>query len=115
VIRIFPAVPAEWKEASFQDLRAEGAFLVTAVRKDGKTVWVRIKSLAGEPCRVKPDFDGPFRLSDTSVSIGETGPGVFELGLKKGQEIVLYQDENGVKAVAPVAIPQDRANFWGIK
>ncbi|MDR1485830.1 MAG: hypothetical protein LBT09_13540, partial [Planctomycetaceae bacterium] len=52
VIRIFPAVPAEWKDAAFQDLRAEGAFLVTAVRKDGKTSWVKVKSLAGELCRV---------------------------------------------------------------
>jgi hypothetical protein len=54
-------------------------------------------------------------VSDASVSIGEISPGVFELGLKKGQEMVLYQDENDLKAVAPVAIPQGKANFWGIK
>jgi hypothetical protein len=51
-IRVFPACPTAWRDAEFRDLRAEGAFLVSAVRKDGKTQWVRIKSLAGEPCRV---------------------------------------------------------------
>jgi alpha-L-fucosidase 2 len=30
-IEIFPAVPTDWKEVSFTDLRAEGAFLVSAV------------------------------------------------------------------------------------
>jgi hypothetical protein len=116
VIRIFPAVPEEWKDASFQDLRAEGAFLVTAVRKDGKTKWVRIKSLAGEPCRVKPTFSGLFHISsDSPITSKEVKPGVFELNLKKGQEVLLYQDENDINAVAPVVIPQEKANFWGIK
>jgi hypothetical protein len=115
VIRIFPAVPAGWREAAFGDLRAEGAFLVTAVRRDGKTNRVRIKSLAGEPCRIKPNFDGPFHTSDASVSIKEIHPGVFELGLKKGQETTLYQDKNSIGTIAPVAIPQEKANFWGVK
>ena len=117
VIRIFPAVPAEWKDASFQDLRAEGAFLVTAVRKDGKTKWVRIKSLAGEPCRVKPNFGGGFRLSsDSPVTSREVSAGVFELNLKRGQEVLLYQDDSSLEtAVAPVMIPQEKTNFWGVK
>jgi hypothetical protein len=117
VIRIFPAIPSEWKDASFQDLRAEGAFLVTAVRKDGKTKWVRIKSLAGEPCRVKPKFSGLFHISsDSQITSKEVKPGVFELNLKKGQEVLLYQDDNIPETtVAPVAIPQEKANFWGVK
>jgi hypothetical protein len=117
VIQVFPAVPAEWNDVSFQDLRAEGAFLITAVRKDGATGWIRIKSLAGEPCRVKPNFNGPFHLSsDSPVKSSEIKPGIFELNLKKGQEVILYQDENSLRtAVAPVAIPQEKANFWGVK
>ena len=46
-INIFPAVPAIWKEAVFHDLRAEGAFLVSANRKDGNTEWVRSKKSCG--------------------------------------------------------------------
>ena len=37
VIRVFPAMPATWKDASFYHLRAEGAFLVSAVRENGHT------------------------------------------------------------------------------
>ena len=46
-IRIFPAVPKEWPDVIFHDLRAEGGFLVSAERKNGKLQWVRLKSLAG--------------------------------------------------------------------
>ncbi len=49
-LRIFPAMPSEWKDAEFRDLRTEGAFLVSAKRTGGITQWVRIKSMAGEPC-----------------------------------------------------------------
>jgi hypothetical protein len=55
-------------------------------------------------------------VSDVSVKIRETEQaGVFELGLKKGQEIVLFQDENSVGTITPVAIPQGKTNFWGVK
>ncbi|MFD0893958.1 glycoside hydrolase N-terminal domain-containing protein [Luteolibacter ambystomatis] len=37
VIRLFPAVPEAWKDASFADLRAEGGFKISATRKDGAT------------------------------------------------------------------------------
>ncbi|WJH36462.1 hypothetical protein N6H14_12245 [Paenibacillus sp. CC-CFT747] len=44
-LRIFPAVPEEWQDAAFHDLRTEGAFLVSAMRKNGVTEWIRVKSL----------------------------------------------------------------------
>ena len=52
VIRIFPAVPDGWKDASFYNLRTEGAFLVSAQRKDGNFRFAQIESLAGEPLTV---------------------------------------------------------------
>ncbi|MBL7829226.1 MAG: hypothetical protein JNJ57_21505 [Saprospiraceae bacterium] len=38
IVRVFPAIPADWKQVSFQNLRAEGAFLVSA--ELGKVVTV---------------------------------------------------------------------------
>jgi len=115
-INIFPAIPAEWKDAVFHDLLAEGAFQVSAVRKGGKTRWVRIKSLAGEPCRVRPGFEGDFFTSHPSIPMKEVHPGVFELGLAKGQEILLYQDRvDSQPAVKPIPLPEGSNNFWGIK
>jgi alpha-L-fucosidase 2 len=41
-IEVMPALPADWKDASFSNLRAEGAVLVSAERKDGKIVQVSL-------------------------------------------------------------------------
>lgn len=46
-ILIFPAIPKDWADVSFTNLRAEGAFLVSAVRKNGRTEEVRITSEKG--------------------------------------------------------------------
>ena len=90
-IRIFPAVPSEWKDAEFRNLRTEGAFLVSAKRTDGKTEWVRIKSLAGEPCRVRPAFDGEVRIkSERPLKLKQVSPGIYEIDMKKSDEAVLY-------------------------
>jgi hypothetical protein len=115
-IRIFPAVPAEWREAVFHDLRAEGAFLVSAARRDGKTRWVRLKSLAGEPCRISPGFEGAFASSLPSARMKEVAPGLFEFGLGKGQEVILFQEAGGVvPEVAPCVLPPKAANYFGVK
>ena len=91
-IRIFPAIPSEWKEAVFHDLRTEGAFLVSAARRNGFTRWVKIKSRAGAPCKVRPGFVAGFTSSLPSVYMREVEPGIFELRLDKGQEVILSQE-----------------------
>jgi alpha-L-fucosidase 2 len=55
-IRIFPAVPKRWDDAMFADLVAEGNFQVSAVRRAGKIIWVRIISCADGECRLKNPF-----------------------------------------------------------
>ena len=44
VIRIFPAIPDEWKNVSFTHLRARGAFLVSAVLSDGNLQGLTIEN-----------------------------------------------------------------------
>jgi len=55
-LRVFPAVPTGWSDASFETLRAEGAFLVSAERRDGKTQRVEILAEKGGTCRIKNPF-----------------------------------------------------------
>jgi hypothetical protein len=94
-IRIFPALPSTWKDVEFRDLRAEGAFLVSAKRSAGKTEWVRIKSLAGEPCRVRPGMNGTIRIKgDREHKLELVSPGIYEIALKKGEEVLLYARSN---------------------
>ena len=115
-IRVFPAMPAEWKEAAFHDLRAEGAFLVSAARCNGKTRWVRIKSLTGEPCKVRPGFTGAFVVSPASVQMREVESGLFELGLVNGQEVILFQEAGDLlMGVSACKLPIQSANFYGVK
>jgi len=90
-IRIFPAIPSDWKDIEFHDLRTEGAFLVSAKRIDGKTEWVHIKSLAGEPCRVRPEIKGEIQFkSDRQLKTKQISTGIYEIDIKKGEEVWLY-------------------------
>ena len=52
VIRVFPAIPASWKNVSFTNLRAMGAFLVTAARKDGHLTQLVLYSEKGGKARL---------------------------------------------------------------
>jgi len=91
-IRVFPAVPSAWQDIEFHDLRAEGAFLVSAKRSGGRTGWVRIRSLAGEPCRVRPGLAGEIRTKGDRVhTLRPVSPGIYDIDLKKNEEIMIYE------------------------
>jgi len=88
-IRIFPALPNQWDDIEFHNLRTEGAFLVSAKRSQGKTQWVKIKSLAGEPCKIKIDFK-PETQSKLTLNIVEKN--IYTIQLQKNEEIILQNN-----------------------
>jgi hypothetical protein len=53
IIRILPALPAEWSKGSVRGLRARGGFEVDIVWEHNTPTQIRIKSLLGNMCRVK--------------------------------------------------------------
>jgi len=57
-IRVFPAAPTQWADISFQDLRAEGAFSVSAQRVQEKTVAVKVRAGRDTNLRLRDPFDG---------------------------------------------------------
>lgn len=57
VVRVFPAVPRGWGQVSFSTLRAEGAFLVSADRRNGRTQWVRIAAEKEGVLNLRDPFD----------------------------------------------------------
>ncbi len=62
-IRVFPAIPDAWKDAAFTTLRAQGAFLISAVRENGATRRVDITSERGGTCRlISPFTEKPIDL-----------------------------------------------------
>lgn len=52
-IRVFHGCPARWADASFSGMRAQGAFLVSATRRGGETVFVEVKSEKGGICTLQ--------------------------------------------------------------
>jgi len=116
-IRVFPAVPDAWEDAVIHDLRTEGAFLVSAVRAGGKTRWIGIKSLAGEPCRLRTDMAGPLRiLAGCEVDLRQLDPGTWEIAIDKGQEIVIGgNDAPSEFVVAPLPASSGGSNTYGVR
>ena len=117
-IRIFPAVPDLWKNATFNDLRAQGGFLVSASRSEGKTAWVQIKSLAGEPCIVKiPGWTNTFQHGKGKrYDIEPLGNNEFKINLSAGDVILIAPTNRPVKAIVqPVKHPTDEKNRYGVK
>ncbi|UJH92690.1 hypothetical protein LZ575_09615 [Antarcticibacterium sp. 1MA-6-2] len=62
-INIFPAIPEDWQNVAFDQLRAEGAFLVSAEMKTGEVQKVEINSLKGGILKVHNPFSGNFESS----------------------------------------------------
>jgi alpha-L-fucosidase 2 len=81
VVHIFPAVPAGWKEVSFDKLRTEGAFLVSSEMKAGQVVNVTVLSEKGGEFRISNPFKTtgikcslPYEIKDNIIII-RTEPG----------------------------------------
>lgn len=58
VIRVFPAIPQSWHTVSFENLRAMGAFLVSATKQEGKLVRLRVFSEKGGDLTLISPVDG---------------------------------------------------------
>jgi hypothetical protein len=111
-IRIFPAVPNRWKDITFHDLRAQGAFLVSGVREDGITQWVRIKSLAGEPCRLELDFVKGHR----DYNLEKVSDSIYDLDIQKGEEAVIYPAGSKPDfTIKPISEQTGESNWYGLK
>jgi len=75
VVKIFPAIPKDWKDAKFDKLRAQGAFLISATMKDGNVTEVEIVSEKGGKIILDNPFKDKFRtqkdynLDENKISI----------------------------------------------
>jgi hypothetical protein len=114
-IRVFPAVPEEWKNICFDGLLAAGSFEVSAARSDGVTQWVRIRSRVGEPCILKTDLL-PARVEGIqSSSIKRLPDGSFRIDLIKGEEVTLFAAGVASVEVEAVKAMPENCNTFGLK
>lgn len=88
-LRIFPAVPSEWKDAIFCNWLAEGAFEISAERRNGSARKIVIKSLAGEPCTVVTDMKNPKFQGPKGMAVKIIGKNTYSINLSKGQTVTI--------------------------
>lgn len=69
VIRVFPAVPEYWQDASFKDMRAMGAFLVSASMKGGNVERITVRSEKGGTLKILNPFTS--RVEKKAMKPGE--------------------------------------------
>jgi alpha-L-fucosidase 2 len=87
-VRVFPAIPATWRDASFKGLRAEGAFVVSAERKDGRVRSVEIVAEAGGPLRLENPFgEGGYVVTGVEGDTVRTQGTDLFVELQRGQTI----------------------------
>jgi hypothetical protein len=76
-IRVFPAVPSVWTTGKFIDMRASGAFLVSAERQGGKTISITVKSEKGNKCRIQTGMTNPV-VTGAAATVLDAAAGLIE-------------------------------------
>lgn len=90
IIHVFPAIPADWKNADFESLRAEGAFLVSAKITSGTIKKIIIQSEKGGILKLKNPFPNrtfectsKFEINEDDVIFIQTKPAeIIEFKIK---------------------------------
>ncbi|TCD21804.1 hypothetical protein EZ456_18740 [Pedobacter psychrodurus] len=91
-IQVFPAVPRSWKDVTFNNLRAEGAFLVSGNKENGVPTKVKVYAEKAGVLRIKLPFKTYVAKDVPAGSVKMGDDGIAEVNLKKQQTIVF---ENG--------------------
>ncbi|MGI5817918.1 MAG: glycosyl hydrolase family 95 catalytic domain-containing protein [Armatimonadota bacterium] len=118
-IRLFPTVPDHWGDAYFEDLRAEGAFLVSGQRAEGEVAWARIVSEAGEVCTLRNPWPGA-EVTVRGPSGEETLTGAdLRWETEGGAEYLVYpagdEPDEGALSPAPPLRPEWQSNWFGLR
>jgi alpha-L-fucosidase 2 len=86
IIRIFPALPPSWQDVYFDNLRAQGAFLVSARKSGGEVKEVKIFAEKGGRLRIFNPFEHRIKVSRKEIKASQQ---IVELDTHAGQVIVL--------------------------
>lgn len=116
VIRVFPAVPSTWADVTLHNFRTQGAFLLSAVREGGKTRFIRIRSEAGEPLKLRHGLSGTLTVlldDGTPARTRDLGDGTLAIDLPRGREVLVHAGARPDLVIAPVALSEP-GPAWGL-
>ncbi len=89
-LRLFPNWPMD-KTAGFHQLRAVGAFLVSARCSRGRVEWVRVEAEVGGPLKLINPWSAPAQVTRSGKTVTLNGD-LLELQTQPG-EIILFRSE----------------------
>ena len=121
IIQVFPAIPDAWEEASFENLRAEGAFLVSAARKSSKTTLVIVKSEKGGATTIITAI--PANVLNIVSNMGKSdyqlkvqnNKSYITINTKVG-EVITIRDKNFPREIiSPVTTTSYDKAWWGLQ
>ncbi|MFZ4454606.1 MAG: Ig-like domain-containing protein [Bacteroidales bacterium] len=119
-IRVFPAMPTSWADASFINLRANGAFLISATRKTSRTVFIQVESEAGGLCRLQTGMTSANLVvkaldgTNATYQLVDAAKGVIEVMMKAGDLFQVTDKTLTVVYPAPITHPAAEKNFYGV-
>lgn len=87
-IHIFPALPNDWKDLSFEKLRAEGAFIVSASLRGGKLAHAEITAEQGGTLQVINSFGPEYQLKIGDKYLQDT-EGIWKVTLSKEEKCTI--------------------------
>ncbi|VGO11721.1 hypothetical protein PDESU_00267 [Pontiella desulfatans] len=114
-LRVFPAVPSEWPDAQFHQLRGEGAYLVSARREHGTTQWVLVQSEAGGTVEVDPAMADAQWVASNEATVKKGADGICTIQTEPGATVLFWPKgaARPTPSVAPVA-PHGKEHPFGL-
>jgi hypothetical protein len=91
-VQIFPAVPTSWKNISFDNLRTEGAFIVSAKKENGQIKTVTISAEKDGLLLLKNPFNASNNFTTTlqgATQKNSTEEGLLRFDCKKGATVTV--------------------------
>jgi hypothetical protein len=88
-LELFPAIPSSWKDVSFKTMRTEGAFLVSAEKKNGKVEILSISSEKGGSLKIKSPFKKFQKKITGKVKVEDAEEGYIRINFEPNSGIML--------------------------
>ncbi|MEP7257645.1 MAG: glycoside hydrolase N-terminal domain-containing protein [Flavitalea sp.] len=87
-VEVFPAVPESWRDVSFHQLRAEGAWLIDGEKKNGVVEKITVQSEKGGVLKIKLPAGNWYLAGNPGELLKPNAERIFILPVKAGQSII---------------------------
>ena len=101
-IRVFPAIPEDWRDCRFARLRAVGAFLISSEISGGRVRYVAVESLEGGECNVINPWNREsikvWNLEEGKV-VKRSRERIINFATQKGKTYLIKKEAEGFKNI----------------